>query len=276
MLSASDRPVWERSFTVTSREGHRLACLLTGPSLVGGAAAPPPGTPVVVLCHGYTGGKRNKLLAALAAHLVHAGHVVARLDFSANGASTGVFRYSNYAGEADELRALIEELRRDGRFKVCAIVGHSKGAGVVLLYGQKYNDVDRIVNLAGRWRMERGMHALFGPQAMATMESGAPVTVTTTRVDGDGNFVPLEYQMTWEQVQERAAMDMAAAVEVLKQGTRVLTVHGDQDEIIPVEDGRELNEAVREGEMVEIEGANHSFVGFEGRVAEAILQFLVR
>lgn len=266
--------IWERPFTVLSSDNNLLACLATAPEHPPtGCDVPPAGTAVTILCHGYTASKRHPLITSLCTGIVAEGRTVVRFDFSGNGGSTGEFRYSNYAQEAEDLRAVIQQLRENYAWRVDTIVGHSKGASVVLLYGAKYNDVPNIVNLAGRWRMERGMDALFGEEAMKRMEAGSPYTMRTRRVDWDGSKVALEYQMTIEQVRGRAAIDMAAAVAALHDGTHVLTIHGDQDSVIPVQDGRDLHAAVKEGELIVLEGAGHGFDGFEQQVVDAILRF---
>lgn len=43
----------------------------------------------------------------------------------------------------------------------CA-AGHSKGGTVVLMYANKYGDVENVVNLSGRFDMRQGLHLKFG------------------------------------------------------------------------------------------------------------------
>ncbi|KAK3188773.1 hypothetical protein Dsin_028334 [Dipteronia sinensis] len=43
---------------------------------------------------------------------------------------------------------------------ITAIIGHSKGGNVVLLYASKYNDIPIVVNISGRFDLERGIEEL--------------------------------------------------------------------------------------------------------------------
>lgn len=261
--------VWESEFSAVNARNERLSGLLTASrELV-------PGDSVTILCHGFTSSKRSRLLTALTSGLVAAypaGHGVARFDFAGNGDSEGSFSYANYAGEAEDLRSVVEYLRGRG-LNVHAVLGHSKGAAVVVLYAGKYGDVKHVVNLAGRLRMERGIRERFGDRAMGMMERGEPHSVRTRRTDGTGNVVDFVYEVRIEDVRERLATDVLAAVRKLSKGVRVLTVHGAKDETIPVQDGKDLHAAVEDGEIIVLDDAGHSFEGFEQNIVDAVAKF---
>ncbi|PHU09169.1 hypothetical protein BC332_21029, partial [Capsicum chinense] len=84
-----------------------------------------------------------------------------RFDFAGNGESEGSFQYGNYRREADDLRAIVEHFHEEERF-IATIVGHSKGGNVVLLYASSYKDVDAVVNISGRFNLERGIEGRLG------------------------------------------------------------------------------------------------------------------
>lgn len=260
-------------FTVPNASGENLACILTA------AQEPQPGTPVTVLCHGYTSSKNSPLLRQVTTGLLDAlptSHSVLRFDFSGNGDSDGTFKYSNYAYEAEDLRAVVEHARKGCSLNVVCVLGHSKGASVVLLYAAKYRDIPCVVNLAGRWDMRRGLKERFGAEAMQAMEEGKTHTVRTMRRDGDGIRKEFAYEMTMEQVRERMDTDVGTAARSVAEDIFVLTVHGGKDDVIPAEDGVAINQAVQNGEVVILPEAGHSFEGFEQSVVDAVAEVVRR
>ncbi|KAF3674217.1 putative delta(8)-fatty-acid desaturase-like [Capsicum annuum] len=85
----------------------------------------------------------------------------ALLSIVAKNESEGSFQYGNYRREADDLRAIVEHFHEEERF-IATIVGHSKGGNVVLLYASSYKDVDAVVNISGRFNLERGIEGRLG------------------------------------------------------------------------------------------------------------------
>lgn len=103
--------------------------------------------------------------------------------------SQGSFQYGNYRREAEDLRSVLQHLRGENR-GISAIIGHSKGlktsnkggfgfqekgniktetlllllsgGNVVLLYAAKYKDVETVVNISGRFFLERGIEGRLG------------------------------------------------------------------------------------------------------------------
>lgn len=59
-------------------------------------------------------------------------------------------------------------------------------------------------------------------------------------------------------MQERLDTDMKAAALSIKK-SKVLTMHGTMDDVIPVGDARQFSELISNHELVEVEGADHMF-----------------
>lgn len=125
--------------------------------------------------------------------------------------------------------------------------------------------------------MDRGIIERFGDEALSKMKRGHNIRIRTKRCDGDGNIVLHEYDVTYAHIQERVATDVKGAVARLPQGLRVLTVHGDADATIPVQDGRDFHAAVVDrglhAVLNVVDGGAHSFEGMEQRVARAVARF---
>eukprot|EP00177_Eucheuma_denticulatum_P005115 GFKZ01009320.1.p1 GENE.GFKZ01009320.1~~GFKZ01009320.1.p1 ORF type:complete len:279 (+),score=42.26 GFKZ01009320.1:495-1331(+) len=266
---------WELPFAVLSPQNHLLSCLLSAPS-----PRPPP-APVLVLCHGHAASKRAPFISSLAcllSSLLDPTYAIARLDFTGNGASEGPFLYSNYHDEAADICVVVRHLHNEG-YQVRAVVGHSKGATSALLFMAQHDEffIPRLVCLAGRWKMNRGLVERFGKEAMERMENGESHRVKSRRWDGEGKLVPFEYEVTAEHVRERMFTDVVGAVKQLREEVRVLIVHGECDSIIPVEDSSETSdEMAKRGIAVAsqiVKGGGHTFEGQEKEVAEAISDF---
>jgi hypothetical protein len=76
------------------------------------------------LCHGFRSSKESNTLSSLSKALVEAGMSTFRFDFQGNGESQGEFAYGNYWREVEDLRAVIEYWKAQGR-RVETIIGHS-------------------------------------------------------------------------------------------------------------------------------------------------------
>ena len=68
--------------------------------------------------------------------------------------------------------------------KVAAVVGHSKGGDVVLLYAATHDDVPLVVNLAGRFDMQRGLVERFGAETVARVDQLGQVPQATRTDSG--------------------------------------------------------------------------------------------
>ncbi|KAG2453322.1 hypothetical protein HYH02_001546 [Chlamydomonas schloesseri] len=229
---------------------------------------------VVILCHGYAATKDGFHLPAIAEALaLQAGTSSLRFDFAGNGESEGQFSFGGYYREVEDLHAAVGFVRRELHKHVAAVVGHSKGGNVVLLYGSVYpHEVPLIINVAGRGVMARGIQERFGADIQDRLATAGAVEQS---VKADGGRV-IKYMLTKEAVDERMKMDMFA--EATKIKAEVLTVHGSADRVIPIEDGRAWDAHIPRHRLIEVEGADHNFRAapeHKQQVVEAIVAKVV-
>lgn len=145
MADPNTKPVQE--LTVMNKRGLKLKGLLVESS--------PTSKEVCVLCHGFRSSKQSGTLSRLSEALVEAGVSTFRFDFAGNGESEGEFAYGNYWHEVEDLRAVVEFLTSQGLRVVC-VAGHSKGGNCVVLYASRYHDVPCVINISGRFALEKG------------------------------------------------------------------------------------------------------------------------
>lgn len=190
-----------------------------------------------------------------------------RFDFSGNGESDGSFAYGNYMKEVEDIYAVVKHFNAANR-TVSAIVGHSKGGDVVLLYASKYHDMRTVVNLSGRYDLKKGIAERLGEDFMERIKKDGYIDVECQKT---GKVL---YRVTEESLTDRLNTDMHEASLKIEKYCRVLTVHGSADEIIPVEDAYEFSKILVNHKLHIIEGANHSFSEHQEKVVPVVIDFI--
>ncbi|KAF0916297.1 hypothetical protein E2562_005901, partial [Oryza meyeriana var. granulata] len=246
----------EQRTVVTNKHGEKLVGVLhhTGSSKI------------VVLRHGFISTKNDSLILDLTAALTKQGISVFRFDFSGNGESEGEFEYGNYRKEADDLHSVVSYLRKE-KYDVTAIVGHSKGGDVVVLYASIFGDVRMVVNLSGRFHLERGIEERLGKAFMDIINKEG-------YIDAKAKSGKVLYRVTTESLMERLNTDMRAASLSISKECRFFTVHGSADEIIPVEDAYEFAKHIPNHKLHVIEGANHCYTAHRKELSDAVVDFI--
>eukprot|EP00249_Psilotum_nudum_P034370 c53344_g1_i1 orf=335-1126(-) len=221
---------------------------------------------IVILCHGFRGSKEFVGLINVSSALCGLGFSTYRFDFSGNGESQGEFRFGNYWKEVDDLHSVVLYWIGQGRL-VKAIVGHSQGGNVVLLYASKYSDVLTVVNLSARFDLKRGLKERFGEFFFQNIEEKGYMDIK----DKSGS---IEYRVTMKSLMDRLSIDMESAVLSLPKMCRVLTVHGSKDESIPVEDAFELDRLIANHKLIVIDGADHLYTNHQKQLAAVVAEFI--
>lgn len=221
---------------------------------------------IVVLCHGFRSSKESRTILSLADALTSEKISIFRFDFSGNGESEGTFQYGNYCKEVDDLRDVILHLKKL-KFDTHAITGHSKGGNVVILYASMYRDIPNVINICGRFNLERGIGDRFGNDYMEQMNKHGFIDVS----DKTGRFM---FRVSKESLMDRLKTDMQAACMSIDPNCRVLTVHGANDDVVPSEDALEFNKYIINHKLHIIEGADHSYTLHRLELADIVLKFL--
>ncbi|KAK2395599.1 alpha/beta-Hydrolases superfamily protein [Trifolium repens] len=223
-------------------------------------------TDVVILCHGFRCSKDTNLILNLAVALENEQISSFRFDFSGNGESEGSFEYGNYWTEVDDLHAVAQHFRESNRV-IRAIVGHSKGGDVVLLYASKYHDIKTVVNLSGRYDLKVGIEERLGKDYLERIKNDGFIDVKK----GSGS---LDYRVTEESLMDRLGTNMHEACLQIDKECRVLTIHGSSDEIIPVQDAHEFAKIIPNHKLHIIEGADHAYTNHRDELSSVVVSFI--
>jgi pimeloyl-ACP methyl ester carboxylesterase len=196
---------------------------------------------LIVLGHGVTGNKDRPFLVALAEGLAKAGIPVLRISFSGNGASGGRFADSTISKEVADLGSILDRL--DG-LEIC-YAGHSMGGAVGVLRASQDARIRSLISLAG----------MVHTKAFAEREFGMVKPGEGTMWD-DPNC-PLSQAYMDDLSQIGSVLPAAPKVKV-----PWLLVHGTADDVVPIQDSRDIFAAASEPkQLIEIDGANHVFAG---------------
>jgi dipeptidyl aminopeptidase/acylaminoacyl peptidase len=215
--------------------------------------APSPGGawPVALLCHGIPSGvavEGDPGYEALARRFVGSGTAACYFNFRGTGVSDGNF---SLPGWAQDLDAVLDEISgREGPFEDCdrgrvALMGFSGGGAVC------------IICASGRDGL-RGVASLSSPADFTRMmpRQGMGSFITHAREIGiirDTGFPPSEEDY-YREMTDFIPMEKVAGLSP----TPLLIVHGDQDDLVPVEEARRLYSAAREPkELFIVPGGGH-------------------
>lgn len=195
---------------------------------------------LVILAHGVTGNKDRPHLVALAEGLSALGWPCLRISYSGNGGSEGRFEDSCITKEIGDLQAVLDVVPDTAKV---AYVGHSMGGAVGVLTAARDLRIHALVSLAGMTHT-----AAFAAREFAGVTPGEGFM-------WEDENCPLS--KTYIDDLNNIGSTISAAEAVIQPW---LLIHGDADDVVPVQDGRDAFEAATsEKQWLEIPGAGHSF-----------------
>lgn len=213
---------------------------------------------LVIIGHGVTGNKDRPWAEALAKALEEAGINALRFSFSGNGDSEGKFEDCTISKEVRDLKSVVNAAEDEGFHRIC-YVGHSMGAAVGVLSASRDERIELLVSLSGMVHTGKFCETEFGDQK-----------------PGEGCM--------WEDeecpLSQAFVDDMNKIDNVLAKTEKIevpwLIVHGDVDDVVPVEEGKEIYAAAYEPkELVILEGVDHVYSGDGlGKMIDAVISWL--
>ncbi|KAI3524742.1 hypothetical protein L1887_03405 [Cichorium endivia] len=221
---------------------------------------------IVIVCHGFQCTKEYSMMVDLTLALEKEGITVYRFDFSGNGESEGTFEFGNYRKEVNDLQAVIQHFTATNRV-ITAIIGHSKGGNVVVLYASLHHDIKTVVNVSGRYKMDRGIEERLGKDYLERAKKDGFIDIKSKTGE-------VSFRVTEESLMERLNTNMHEAGLKIDKDCKVLTVHGSVDEVIPVEDALEFAKIIPNHELKIIEGANHGYNKHRDELCSVVLAFV--
>ena len=195
----------------------------------------------VIIGHGVTANMNRPFVEALAKGLAMAGIPTLRFSFSGNGDSEGRFEDSCVSKEVEDLGAVIDVVKAQGRR--VAYVGHSMGGAVGVKRSAADDRIELLVSLAGMVHTAKFAEVEFGEE---TPGSG----FMWGKED-----CPLSQAFVDDMNQIGSVLELGAQIKV-----PWLLVHGTVDDVVSIAESREIfAQAQDPKELFEIENCDHVF-----------------
>jgi pimeloyl-ACP methyl ester carboxylesterase len=215
-----------------------------GDTLSGIIHHPAQGTPrgAVILCHGMESNKESEKLVSLGRAMAQRNIMVLRFDFRYVGESSGKFEDITYSGEVDDLKAahMLVQSRNPGKI---AILGSSMGGTVALLFAAQQPSLAALVTVAAPIHPER-----FPSRVLTPAQSDEWRARGFTHYNGQ--------RLNLSLLEDLESLDVPEAVK--KITCPVLILHGDADEIVPVEEAYEIDACLANSKRLSIlPGTDH-------------------
>ena len=182
----------------------------------------------IILCHGMDSTKNSEKLVSLGRGLATRGFLTLRFDFAYVGESSEQFEDITYSGEVEDLRAAWSFMR-DRYSGGIGILGSSMGGTVALLFAAEEPGVAALVTIAAP------VHPEAFPRRVLSREE-----LQKWRERGFTFYNGQRLNLALLEDLERINVVESAS----KIGCPVLIIHGDNDDIVPIEESLELNACI--------------------------------
>ncbi|CAD6566290.1 MAG: hypothetical protein CYPHOPRED_000546 [Cyphobasidiales sp. Tagirdzhanova-0007] len=202
-----------------------------------------------------------------------------RFDFThaKYGASDWKWHMARFHQDIEELQFVVDYLAEMLGYEIRLLIGHSKGALASFAYLSKIkNPPPFYVNLSGRYDMKRA-NDIMGPRYFPAFEK-AGLYEWNAKVAGR----QVVAKITPEQFREFVNHDTSFINSTFAVGTHVLTLHGDADPLVPVEDGKMYHFLLSQrpgpgtSTLHLVQGGDHNYIGHFEEVVKTILDWLNR
>ena len=220
-FAQSGQNMREEKITFENARGDTLSGVLHHPS-------PAKPTGAAILCHGMDSNKNSEKLIFLARKLAEIGVLALRFDFTYVGESSGKFEDITYSGEVEDLTAAyaLIQARKPGK---TAILGSSMGGTIAVLFAAIEPSVAALVTVAAP------VHPESFPARILT-----PTHLQQWRERGFTFYNGQRLNVTLLDDLERLNVPQSAR----KVKCPVLILHGDADEVVPVNEAFELHDCL--------------------------------
>jgi pimeloyl-ACP methyl ester carboxylesterase len=196
----------------------------------------------IILCHGMDSSKDSEKLVSLGRGLARRGFLTLRFDFSYVGESSEKFEDITYSGEVEDLRAACSFIR-DRYSGDLGILGSSMGGTVALLFAAEDPDIAALVTISAPVHPEAFPRRVLSPDALQKWRDRGFTVYNRQRLN-------------------LALLDDLESINVVESARKiaspVLIIHGDKDDVVPVEEARELNASISgEKKLLILKGTDH-------------------
>jgi pimeloyl-ACP methyl ester carboxylesterase len=201
----------------------------------------------IVMAHGFTGDRTEwGYFDQVAEHLNDSGYNVLRFDFSGSGESDD--EPISIENQVQDLRSAIDYLESRGIERI-GLFGHSQG-GLVSLKNHDLADVLVLTSPVTSSSANYGKVRLNSSQREELEEKGV---WTVEQEKGPRR----KYVVDGSIIEEKQSIDQFQLLEDVKEPVKI--IHGDQDEVVPLENSKKAIEILERSDLRVVEGLDHGY-----------------
>ena len=222
--------------------------------------------PILIFCHGYKGFKDWGAWNLMAENFANAGFFFVKFNFSHNGGTAEqpidfpdleAFGNNNYSKELDDLGNVIDWVSENSDIKSeidlneIYLIGHSRGAGIVLLKSDEDSRAKKVISLAGvsdyKSRFPKN-------EKLQEWEEKKVYFVKNGRTHQE---MPHFYQFFRDFEKNEKRLNIKKATQNLE--IPLLIIHGNNDTSVSINEAKNLHKWNSKSMFKIIENSNHVF-----------------
>ena len=222
--------------------------------------------PILIFCHGYKGFKDWGAWNLMAENFANAGFFFIKFNFSHNGGTAEqpidfpdleAFGNNNYSKELDDLGNVIDwvsensDIKNEIDLNEIYLIGHSRGAGIVLLKSDEDSRAKKVISLAGvsdyKSRFPKN-------EKLQEWEEKKVYFVKNGRTHQE---MPHFYQFFRDFEKNEKRLNIKKATQNLE--IPLLIIHGNNDASVSINEAKNLHKWNSKSMFKIIENSNHVF-----------------
>jgi pimeloyl-ACP methyl ester carboxylesterase len=220
-------------------------------------------SPLVIFCHGFKGFKDWGPFNYMANRFVKEDISFLKFNFSHNGVTEedlmnftdlDAFSENNFSKELEDLDIVVKWIANNYQEKLDTnniyLMGHSRGGGISILYTMMNPIIKRLVS----WASVCDFKSRFVSDKLNLWKEKGLVYVFNSRTNQQ---MPLNYQFYEDFIANEKKLTISKAANSLTIPS--LIVHGDTDLTVDVSEAINLNEWIKNSELIIIKDADHVF-----------------
>ncbi|MBD3253306.1 prolyl oligopeptidase family serine peptidase [Candidatus Pacearchaeota archaeon] len=226
-------------------KGNKLCGILSNPT--GNLEVP-----IIVMCIGHSSNKDRPTYTSMEEKLNENEISSFRFDFYGHGESEGKFEDATVSEAVDDAQKAIEFLKNKGYLKI-GLFGSSFGGITSLITASKSDDLFVLALKSPVSDYEKVELLRKGEKGIEEWRQRGYVSYDSS----DGIPLKLNYSF-YEDIKNNNGYEAAKKIKI-----PTIIVHGDRDEIVPVEQSRKTADIIRNCKLEIVKGADHRYTNPE-------------
>jgi len=250
----------EEKISFTNSKSNKLVGILAKPS-------DSTDIPIAIICHGFTTNKNRPKYTELANKLYENGIASLRFDLFGHGESEGDFADITITEGVDDVLRAIEYVKSLGYTKI-ALIGNSFGGITSFVVSTKTKDLTALALISPVSDYPEVEKMRRSDQDIAKWKKDG----FTIHRSSKGQEFRLNYTF-WEDIQKYLVYDIADQIKI-----PTLIVHGDADDLVPVDQSRKTAKLIPDCQLIEIKGATHRYEdpNHFDQMINAVIEFIIK